>query len=184
MSDYLSGKLLIALPILDGSCFERSLLYVFAHNSKGAMGIMVNKFIENFDISKIAQQFAIDLTKVKHNFRFCFGGPVSPEKGFILHSADYREPESMDFGNNLLLTSSNTIIQTLCYEGKPKNSVFAIGYTGWGERQLEREIELDAWLIVEPSYDLIFTSSPQNWQNAIAKLGFKFENYSSEIGHA
>jgi putative transcriptional regulator len=182
---YFEGQLLIATPSLTGSCFSRSVIYMCQHNEEGAMGLIINQKLETLDAKKIFEQFSIQLPKSKRAFPVFFGGPVDMVRGFVLHTADYSNKDTFPINEELALTSSTEILQDIVDGKGPKKSLLALGYSGWGAMQLEKEIEENSWFTVPPSLDLIFDSENESkWQRAADSVGVDLLKFSSNAGHA
>ena len=183
----LTGQFLISMPQMDDPYFARSLVYLCAHSQEtGAMGLIVNKTMEAFTLGELYTQLKIEpVTPSDRPRPVHFGGPVAPGQGFVLHSTDYREAETVGIGNDFALTATLDILRATA-EGKgPRQSLVALGYAGWGAGQLEAEIQANGWLLVGADAGLMFDTDDDNkWQRALAKLGISPEMLSGETGRA
>jgi len=183
----LTGKLLIAMPQMQDPRFARTVIYMCAHGSEGAMGLVVNKYLDNppVTLSKLMGQLGVATDGLKTDPRVHRGGPVEEGRGFVLHSADYTEEATMVVGNNLALTATLDILRAIGRGEGPKKSLFALGYSGWGPGQLDAEIQANGWLHVDADEALVFDpNSGQKWQQAIAKIGISLTALSGDAGHA
>ena len=184
-NNYLSGQLLIAMPSIADPRFERSVIYICAHNSDGAMGLLVNRPFESLSFSELLGQLEIDLNDEMSPVRVMFGGPVEQERGFVLHSPDYLQDASLVVDENVVLTATVEILQAIADGIGPKNYLLALGYAGWDAGQLDSEIKNNGWLSVGSDHDLIFGSdSESKWLNAMTKIGIDPHMLSDDAGHA
>ena len=184
-NNYLSGQLLIAMPSMADPRFERSVIYICAHNSDGAMGLLVNRPFESLSFSELLGQLEIDLNDEMSPVRVMFGGPVEQGRGFVLHSPDYLQDASLVVDENVVLTATVEILQAIADGIGPKNYLLALGYAGWDAGQLDSEIKNNGWLSVGSDHDLIFGSdSESKWLNAMTKIGIDPHMLSDDAGHA
>jgi len=181
----LAGQLLIAMPQMQDHRFSRSVIYLCAHSKEGAMGLVVNKLVDSLSLSKLMEQLGIAVEGLKGDGWVHFGGPVEPGRGFVLHSADYSESETMPVDGKVALTATLDILRAIGRGEGPTRSLLALGYSGWGPGQLDREIQENGWLHAPPDDKLIFDPSPgEKWDRALAKLGVNLTALSGEAGHA
>ena len=182
---YLSGQLLIAMPGMTDPRFEKSVIYVCAHNSDGAMGLVVNREIDSLTFPELLQQLEIDPAAGNDSVRVLFGGPVEQARGFVLHSPDYLQDASLVVDENIALTATIDILRAIA-EGKgPANCLLALGYAGWGAGQLDSEIKSNGWLSVDADVDLVFGCDlDEKWERAMAKIGIDPRMLSDDAGHA
>lgn len=181
----LAGQLLIATPVVQGTCFDHSVIYVCAHNESGAMGIIVNYPVNNIHLDDILQQLHISGDGPPRRLPVHFGGPVEANRGFVVHSDDYTCGESMVTRDGIAVTASLSILQALAAGKGPEQGMLVLGYAGWGPKQLESEIEGGSWIVVPASAELLFNTDNQTkWNTALSKLGIDMGHYSSQVGHA
>src|ERR1700704_6605092 len=189
---YLDGQMLIAMPAMSGEPFERSLIYVCAHSSEGAMGIIVNHPAENIKFPDLLVQLdvipAADLIQLppKADVKVLKGGPVETGRGFVLHSADFFiENSTLPIDNGICLTATLDILKAIAQGEGPRSAVLALGYAGWAPGQLENEITENGWLHCTADRELIFGSDNEaKYGKALRKLGVDLGMLSSEAGHA
>lgn len=183
---YLEGQLLVATPLLQGSCFEKSVVYICAHNDTGAMGILVNHTLNNLRCGDILSQVGIKSPEIKcGNAPVYFGGPVESAKGFILHTSDYFGNSTQIMQGNISLTSTVDILQDIASGKGPHKRILALGCAGWAPGQIEKEIRENSWIAVPASEDIVFdVNDMDKWQQAIDILGIDFTNYSMNVGNA
>jgi putative transcriptional regulator len=190
---YLDGQMLIAMPAMNDERFARSLIYVCAHSSEGAMGIVVNRPAANIKFPDLLVQLdvipaaeLIQLPRKAGTVKVLKGGPVETGRGFVLHSADFFiENSTLTIDNGICLTATLDILKAIAHGEGPQSAVLALGYAGWAPGQLENEITENGWLNCEADKDLIFgTEIETKYEKAMHKLGVDLGKLSSEAGHA
>ncbi|MBP01943.1 MAG: hypothetical protein CMM25_03910 [Rhodospirillaceae bacterium] len=169
---YLSGKLLISAPSMGDSRFNRALIYICSHSDGGAMGLIVNQVIQDFPLSKMAEEIGVSWNDNFASINVLCGGPVESSRGFILHSADYQVKGSLAVNDDVVLSATIEVVEAITQGLGPKNFIVALGYTGWGEGQLEQEIKEDSWLCAAADNNLLWIEEPHlKWDMALKKLG-------------
>jgi putative transcriptional regulator len=190
---YLDGQMLIAMPAMRDERFARSLIYICAHSSDGAMGIVVNQAAPNVNFPDLLVQLevipAADLIQLPtraETVKVLKGGPVETGRGFVLHSADFFiENSTLPIDNGICLTATLDILKAIATGEGPQSAVLALGYAGWAPGQLENEITENGWLNCEADKELIFGSDVEGkYEKAMRKLGVELGKLSSEAGHA
>lgn len=168
---YLTGQLLVAMPCLTEPPFAGSVIYLCAHNAEGAMGIVVNQGLEQPGFDDLLQQLDIEPVPPARRIALCAGGPVDAARGFVLHSGDWNGDGSLRVDDDVTLTASRDILKVIAAGGGPREGVLALGYTGWGAGQLEREFQQNAWLSVPARPALLFGARHGGkWREALATL--------------
>ncbi len=163
----LAGQLLVAAPSMGDPRFERTVILVVQHDLTGALGIVINKPIGERSLASRFEALGQKGGDLAIKVRIFSGGPVRPEVGLVLHSADYHRPETVTVNDRLSLTSSIEILRDVANKKGPVKILVAFGYAGWGPNQLEREIEEDAWRIAEAEPTLVFDEDRDNvWNDA------------------
>ncbi len=182
---YLTGQLLVAMPQMEDPRFSRSVVYLCAHTEDGAMGLVLNKLVENVSFPDLLEQLNLQTGPVDDKLHIHFGGPVETGRGFVLHSSDYMQDATLVIDKNVSLTATVDILKAIADGGGPHRSLLALGYAGWSPGQLEQEIQANGWLCVDADPQLIFGSEiGDKWQGAMAKIGIDFSQLSGEAGHA
>ena len=183
--DSLASHLLVAMPQMQDHRFVRSVIYLCAHNRDGAMGLVVNKLVGTLTLPELLEQLEIPSQGIVGVPRVHFGGPVEAGRGFVLHSADYKETESLVVGDNLALTATLDILRAIGRGEGPRKCLLALGYAGWGPGQLDGELQNNGWLHAPADEDLLFdTDLDSKWQRSLAKLGVELSMLSPDAGHA
>lgn len=179
------GQVLLAMPAMSDPRFERSVIYVCAHNEDGAMGIVINKTLDSIDFRELLSHLDIPTGDGASDFPVHFGGPVENQRGFVLHSEDYRHAETMIVDNGIGLTATVDILRDLAKGSGPENAILALGYAGWGPGQLESEFQENAWLLVPSSHDLLFdVANNDKWEHAFNSIGVDLSVLSGTAGRA
>ena len=190
---YLDGQMLIAMPTMRDERFARSVIYVCAHSSDGAMGIVVNQTASNLifpdllvQLDIIPEDRKISLPPSTSAVRVLRGGPVETGRGFVLHTSDfYVENSTLPIDEGICLTATLDILKAMASGDGPSDAVLALGYAGWAAGQLENEIQANGWLHCPADRDLIFGSDIETkYDRAMRKIGIDPTMLSSDAGHA
>lgn len=182
---YLTGQLLIAMPQMLDERFAKAVIYVCSHTKEGAMGIVINKILENINFRELLNQLELTPKEKGKDIQVHFGGPVEAGRGFVLHSIDYVQDATTVINKQVALTATTDILRDIADGCGPQNSLFALGYAGWGPGQLDSEIQANGWLSVTADTELLFGQDHLSmWQNALAKIGIDVSMLSGEAGHA
>jgi putative transcriptional regulator len=168
-STSLVGQLLVASPEMGDSRFEHAVILMVRHDKTGALGIVVNRPIEEIPLAKLLQALGQDGSGVTGQARIFAGGPVEPQIGFILHTTDYHRAGTIDVGR-VAMTTGPQILRDIGHNQGPGKSLIAFGYAGWGPGQLEGELNLGAWFSVDGDPRLVFDADRDKlWDNATAR---------------
>ena len=185
---------LIAMPGLEDAMFSKSVVYVCEHTPRGALGLVINKPAE----LKMQALFGkIDLSLERHDLTdkpVLQGGPVQTERGFVLHESIFSESEkpghsryasTMSIPGGLEMTTSKDVLEALSSGFGPRRVLVSLGYSAWGEGQLETELGENSWLTVDADQTVIFdTPVEQRYDKALALLGLQAWMISTQVGHA
>ncbi|MEA2935387.1 MAG: putative transcriptional regulator [Variibacter sp.] len=190
---YLDGQMLIAMPTMQDERFSRAVIYVCAHSTEGAMGIVVNHAASHIKFPDLLVQLdvvpeadVIRLPQRAEAVKVLKGGPVESGRGFVLHSADFFIDDStLPIDDGICLTATLDILKAIAKGDGPTSAVLALGYAGWGAGQLEAEIQENGWLHCSADSDLIFgVDTEKKYERALRKIGVNPAMLSSEAGHA
>jgi len=182
----LANHFLIAMPSMEDPFFSRSLTYICEHNEEGAMGLVVNQ-PTNMTLKELLEQADKDaeVDDEKGQQIVLAGGPVSQERGFILHSPQPGWSSSLNLTSEIMVTTSKDILGSLGNHRGPEQAIITLGYAGWSAGQLEREIQENSWLTIEADPKILFdTPIHQRWQLAVSSLGIDVWQIAPEVGHA
>ena len=169
----LTGKLLVAMPSIGDDRFTRSVILVCAHEPDYAMGIVLNNPVPDITLPDILAQLEVATSIELPNEQVLDGGPVGNDRGFVLHSSDFRcEGATMDIADNCHLTATRDVLVALASDSPPEQSTLALGYSGWGAGQLESELRQNAWLVGPANHDIVFGQNhTEKWDMAIELMG-------------
>jgi putative transcriptional regulator len=183
----LTGKILLAMPNLGDQRFHKSIILICAHDTNGAMGLVINtkmpdvEFVDLLTELKITSDITLDLKK----FTVMQGGPVDMARGFLLHDAAFSCEGTIPVGQEFAVSGSVDAIRGLAQGTGPSDALFMLGYSGWGAGQLEAELQNNAWIVTDPNSDIIFSAEPEDkWNLAFDDLGFDPAMLSATAGRA
>lgn len=181
----LSHHFLIAMPGLDDRNFAQSVTYICEHNEEGALGLIVNR-PSDLQLSDVLRQMDIETSADQSLQRpVYFGGPISPERGFVLHGGDRVWDATMTIADGVYVTSSKDILSAIGRGEGPADFMLVLGYAGWGAGQLEQELRENVWLTVAANTELLFRVPPgERLTAAAALLGINLDQLSGDMGHA
>lgn len=182
---FLNDHFLIAMPAMGDPHFHHSVTYICEHNEQGALGITINRPM-NLNLGDIFDQLNLDRSPdVSEKAPILLGGPVQPERGFVLHNPKGEWDSSMETGDKIQVTTSQDVLQAMARGEGPAQAIVALGYAGWTAGQLEQEVVENAWLTVPSSHEILFeTPYDKRWESAAALLGVDLQSISNYAGHA
>lgn len=164
-----AGQLLIATA-LNGPPFEHAVVLVAQHNKDGALGIVINQPLGQHPIASLLQAFGADSSGVDGSVRLFAGGPVDPQSGFVVHSADYHGNNTIDIDGRVALSSGPEILRDIGLGKGPHRILVAFGYAGWAPLQLDNELREGAWDTVPEDPALVFDDDRAKvWSDAMAR---------------
>ncbi len=191
----LTNHFLIAMPGLEDALFSKSVVYVCEHNSKGALGLVINKPAD-MDLKALFEKIDLPLQRADLQASRVFqGGPVQTERGFVLHErtevADVEEAKSslyastMTIPGGLEMTTSKDVLEAIASGSGPGRVLVSLGYSAWAGGQLETELGENSWITVDADQAIIFdTPIEQRYDKALALLGLQAWMISTQAGHA
>lgn len=166
----LAGQLLIASPEMGDPRFYHAVVLVVQHDTEGALGIIINRPVEERSLASLLEAIGERDTGVEGSVRIFAGGPVEPRRGFVVHSADYRRAETLDVDGRVAMTASPEILRDIGHNRGPKKTLVAFGYTGWGPGQLESELAQHGWFTTPEDPKLIFDEDRGRvWEDAMTR---------------
>lgn len=180
----LKNQFLIAMPNLGDPNFVRTVTYICQHNEEGALGIVINRPAD-LKLGEIFQQMDIVSKNQDTNDTPVYsGGPVQLERGFVIHTPMGTWDSTMKVSDNVSLTTSKDILEAIARDEGPEKSLIALGYAGWGEGQMEKEISANAWLNT-PSDNAILFDIPihKRWNAAADQIGVDISQLTTPAGH-
>jgi len=182
---YLDHQMLIAMPGMVDKNFAGSVTLLCQHNDAGAIGITINR-LSSFTLGEILAQLQIDCADDAILQRPVLeGGPVAPDRGFVLHSPMEGYESSLAVGDDIMVTTSRDVLADIARGAGPEKYLVALGYAGWGGGQLEGELLANAWLSVAADTAIVFDLPlPNRFEEALGRLGIAVDRLHSQAGHA
>ncbi|MBV7255496.1 YqgE/AlgH family protein [Pacificimonas sp. WHA3] len=181
---FLSGQLLLSMPGMGDDRFDRAVIAMCAHDDESALGIVVNHIRGDVDARGLMDQLDIDHSEMDDAPVYS-GGPVEPARGFVVHSTDYEGQGTLNVANRWSLTATLDILRDIGAGKGPKHWLIALGYTGWGEGQLEGELTRHGWMNVPGEQEIIFdTPVETRWPRAFEVAGIDVSLLSATSGRA
>jgi putative transcriptional regulator len=187
---FLTGRMLVAMPGIGDPRFQRAVIFLCAHNAEHAMGLAVNQPVDGLSIGSVLKRLKIgdaNSSITLPDDLVLMGGPVERDRGFVLHTDDYCSPSSsLPVIPGISLTATPDVLEAIAgHNSRPRRSLLALGYAGWGAGQLEQELLGSTWLTCDADESLIFGDDyAAKWHRALAKIGVSPERLSSESGRA
>ena len=190
----LTNHFLIAMPGLEDAAFSRSVVYLCEHSERGALGLVINK-PSDIDLQRLFDKVELPLRRVDLAHSPVFqGGPVQTERGFVLHESIGAEGDvtgesvyasTLSIPGGLEMTTSKDVLEALSTGAGPRKVLVSLGYSAWGEGQLESELCENSWLTVAADREVIFnTPVEQRYEKALSLLGFESWMLSPGAGRA
>ena len=179
------GFLLAAMPSLDGTTFERSVIYVCEHQPEGAVGLIINQPL-HYSLRFMFDQLQIHSDDAKQkNQPLLFGGPIQPERGFVIHRPFGEWRSSLLLADDVTITTSNDIIRAIANNKGPSDVLVILGFVAWGEGKLDQEIKDNQWLVCPYQPELLYeTPFEERWKKAPESLGVHVNQLIGKAGHA
>ena len=167
---YFTGRLILALPAIGDPRFDHAVIAIANHDADGAMGVAIGD-PGSLSFSDVLEQAELG-SLAGADSRVLIGGPVEPQRGFVLHSRDWAGEGTIDVAGLFSLTASFDILRAIADGGGPSRWQLAMGYAGWGPGQLEAEIAADAWHVTEADESILFDIAPESrWRATMARDG-------------
>lgn len=166
----LAGQLLVATAEMKDPRFAESIIYLVKHSDQGAFGLIINKPITKGTFSEVLKGFGIQNQNVIGEIDVHYGGPVSRQQGFLLHSDEITLDSSTKMTDGFAVTADVEIVQMLALGTGPRQALLIMGYSGWGPGQLEMEIKANSWFTISADKSLVFGKDPEKkWRRAMDK---------------
>ncbi|MFN3591148.1 MAG: YqgE/AlgH family protein [Thermaurantiacus sp.] len=181
---YLSGQYLLAMPGIGDPRFENSVIAMCAHDPAGALGICVHAEIEDLTVPDLMRQLELDPGQTPET-PVLMGGPVEPQRGFVLHTPDWGGQDTMFVAGRWALTGTLDVLRAIAGGEGPRRWLVALGYAGWGEGQLDAELARHGWFSTEGTDRLLWeTDSNRRWAQGFALSGVEVGLLSATAGRA
>ena len=166
------GDLLIASAQIQDPRFAHAVILLLRHDKDGALGIVINRLVAERPVAELLKAAGDKDSDAEGSIRVFEGGPVKRELGFVIHSAEYRRPDTIAVDGKVAMTASKQTLRDIGRNQGPKKYFFAFGYAGWGAGQLEDEIARRDWVTTPEDTDLVFDADRDTlWDRALARRG-------------
>ena len=181
----LTNSFLIAMPSMRDPSFKRGVAFLCQHGEEGAMGLLVNRLSE-YRLGDVLAQMNLSSTSAEvADSPVLIGGPVQPERGFVLHAPHGQWESSFKISDSICVTTSRDILVAIAEGRGPERAIVTLGYAGWSAGQVETELKENAWLTAPASETILFdTPIEQRWDAAAALVGVNIANLTSYSGRA
>jgi putative transcriptional regulator len=181
---FLSGQLLLAMPGIGDPRFERSVIAICSHDEQGALGIGIGHIVPQIGLHSLLKQFDVP-TDHMPDAPVYHGGPVEPQRGFVLHSLDWGGQGTVDVAGRWGMTGTIDVLRVIGTPQGPRRWLVSLGYAGWGAGQLDGEMQRHGWHIAEGDESLLFdVDVDEKWALAFARQGIDARLLANESGHA
>ena len=183
----LVNHFLIAMPELRDPNFNRTVTLICQHDENGALGVVINRPLDHLTLKDVFNQLDLSTLTSESTAKspVYYGGPVQQELGLVLHEGVGDWGSTLVIGDNLGLTSSRDVLESLSRADGPSHSLMTLGYAGWGKGQLEQEMQEYAWRSVEADCEILFSvPAQQRWTAAASKIGIDMNQLAPGVGHA
>ena len=167
----LAGRLLVATPEMRDPRFVESVIYMVRHDATGAMGLVVNRPLQQVALAQLLERFGMVGAHAQGGVLVHWGGPVESGKAFVLHTPDYRAEGTIVVRERRgLHRAAARSSRPWPRRAGPRRLLFAVGYAGWAPGQLESELERGGWLTAGTDEELLFDDDyASKWQRATAR---------------
>ncbi len=173
-TEYLKGQLLVATPELNDPNFVETVIFMIEHDENGAMGLVINRPLAKGPIGDLLKGLGAESEDAGGEIILHYGGPVGPQKAFVLHSNDYADKGTTVVGSGLAVTTDVEVVRAIARGKGPRQSIFVLGYAGWAPGQLEAEIQAGGWFSIPAEAKIIFDGDPKTkWERAVARQKVK-----------
>lgn len=169
----LAGRLLIATPQLMDGPFAQSVVLICAHDREHAYGLILNKLIEGVAAQDAIPDLRLSPAHIGQSAPLHFGGPCDTRRGAVLHSAEFKNPDTLFVPGGLAVTTTrDALVRLMGDQVRPQRSLLFAGHAGWSAGQLDDELRQHAWLDIPATPAFVFDTPPEGmWAAALAKLG-------------
>ena len=166
----LTGQLLIASPRMSDPRFQRTVILMVRHGKEGALGIAINRPVDERPLASLLEKLGEKDAAVAGSVQIFAGGPVQPEMGFVVHTADYKRPGTFVINGRFSMTQSLEVLRDMGQKRGPQKALVAFGYAGWASGQLEAELDGEAWFVAPADTQLVFDEARDKvWEQAMAR---------------
>lgn len=164
------GQLLVAAPGMNDPRFARTVILIVKHDTRGALGLAINRPVGDKTVAELLQAFGEDPGSAQGTLTVFAGGPLQPQAGFVVHSGEYRVPETVELDPQVAVSPPRPVLRDIAAGHGPRKRLLILGYAGWAPRQLEAEMSLRVWVTATGSSELVFdTDRAKLWKAAFAR---------------
>lgn len=180
-----ANHFVIAMPGFEDPSFRHAVIYICEHHQQGTVGLMINRPMP-FSLGLVFDQLKIEPINVSRNgMPLLFGGPMQPERGFVIHRPFGEWKSSLTLQDGVTVTTSNDIIRAIALDNGPNDALVTLGFAGWNEHQLEHEVMDNKWLICPYKSELMYeVPFEKRWEYAGSIIGVNMNLLTSDSGHA
>jgi putative transcriptional regulator len=181
---FLSGQLLLAMPGIGDPRFERAVIAMCVHDEQGALGLGLGRLVPRLGFHDLLGQLGIEIGEAP-NAPIHLGGPVDPQRGFVLHSTDWGGTDSIHVGRRWVLSGTLDVLKAIAAGKGPTRWVAALGYAGWGAGQLEEEMGRHGWFVTPGDDELLYDRDVNDrWVAGFRSAGIDPRLLATESGTA
>jgi len=167
---FITGQLLVATPEMKDPRFAETVIYMVKHDADGAFGLVINRPMAKGSFEDLLKGFGTEINDAKGEVVIHYGGPVSMQQGFVLHSDDIMIESSMKVANGIAMTADVKMIEAMARGKGPSQWLVMLGYAGWAPGQLEMELKADSWFVIPGDKSLVFgKDADEKWREAMDK---------------
>jgi putative transcriptional regulator len=184
LNPFLVGQFLLAMPGIGDPRFEHSVIAMCVHDPAGAFGLCLHAEADDLSVPDLMRQLDIEPGDTPER-AVLLGGPVEPQRGFVLHSPDWGGDDTRHVAGRWALTASRDVLVAIAAGRGPRKWVAALGYAGWGAGQLDGELTLNGWYATPGTEALIWeTPAERRWMHGFRGAGINAALLSAEAGRA
>lgn len=182
---FFQGQFIIAMPGLVDENFSNSVVCISEHKNEGALGFIINKPHPHIVCRDVFDELGMECTEKAGDVPVYIGGPVQPDRVFILHAGPFAWEGCFRFPPGLAVSNTMDIIKAIAEGEGPEKYMFFLGCAGWAENQLEQEIIHNFWLTTPVDPEILFELAPEHrWREVIERMGINPALLSSDSGTA
>jgi putative transcriptional regulator len=181
---FLSAQFLLAMPGIGDPRFEKAVIAMCVHDEGGALGIGLGRIVPRIGFHGLLAQLDIEPGEAP-DVPIHLGGPVEPQRGFILHSLDWGGQDTVQVSDRWALSATLDILRAIAAGRGPSRWVAALGYAGWGAGQLEQEMNGNGWFVTPGSDALLYEYDVKSrWEAGYREAGVDPRLLTADYGTA
>lgn len=181
---FLTGQFLLAMPGIGDPRFDKAVIAMCVHDEEGALGIGLGRVIPRLGLHDLLKQLDIEPGEAP-DVAVHHGGPVEPQRGFILHTPDWGGEDSVQVADRWVLSATLDILKAIASGKGPSRWVVALGYAGWGPGQLDEEMTRHGWFVVPGDDHLLYDCHVDSrWEAGFKGAGIDPRLLAAETGTA